>query len=80
MEQDNSEMERILNPNTQEISDPFPLTMLCSTPGITIKLPKNSTLPIEISPNKFLHINPDLDEQQKADLIKILQKQEKAFA
>lgn len=80
MEQDNSEMEKILNLETQDISDPATLTALCSTAGSTLKFSENSTLPIEMSLNKFLHINTNLDEQQKVDLIKILQQQEKAFA
>ena len=80
MEQDNSEMERILNPETQEISNPTTLTALHSTIGSTLKFLETSTFPIEISPKKFLHINPDIDKQQKVDLIKILRQQEKAFA
>ena len=67
-------MEKIQNPKTQETTDPTALTALCSTTGSTLKLPENSTLLVEISPNKFLYINPNLDEQQKADLIKLLQK------
>ena len=73
-------MERILNPKTQETNSPATLIALWSTVGNTLRSSKTSTLPIEISPNKFLHINPDLYEQQKADLIQILQQQEKAFA
>jgi hypothetical protein len=80
LEQDNFEMERILNPETQETSRPATLIVLQSTTGNTLRSLETSTLPIEISPKKFLHINPDLDEQQKADLIQILQQQEKAFA
>ena len=80
LEQDNSAMEKILNPETQETSDHATLTTLRYIVGSTLIFLETFTLPIEISPNKFLHINPDLDEQQKVDLIKILQKQEKAFA
>ena len=80
LEQDNSKMEKVLNLETQEISDPTSFTSLCSIARSTLKFLENSTLPIEINPNKFLHINPDLDEQQKADLIKILQQQEKNFS
>ena len=35
LEQDNSAMEKILNPETQETSDPAALTALCSTTGST---------------------------------------------
>jgi ASC-1-like (ASCH) protein len=80
LEQDNSEMERILNPKTQETNNPTTLTALHSLAGNTLRSSETSTLPIEISPNKFLHINPDLDEQQKADMIHILQQQEKSFS
>ena len=73
LEKDNFEMERILNAKTQETSSPATLTALKSTIGNTSRSPQISTLPIEISPNKFLHINPNLNEQQKPDLIRILQ-------
>jgi hypothetical protein len=63
LEQDNSEMERILDLETQETSSPATLTALRSTAENTLRSSETSTLPIEISPNKFLHINPDLDEQ-----------------
>ena len=79
LEQDNSEMERVLNVETQETSSPATLIVLRSTTRNTLRSLEPSTLPIEISPNKFLHINPDLDEQQKADLIQILHQQEKSF-
>jgi hypothetical protein len=39
LEQDNSEMEKILNPETQEISDRTSLTALCSIAGSTLKFP-----------------------------------------
>ena len=72
LEKDNSKMERILNVETQETSSPATLNALRSTIGNTLRSLETSTLPIEISPNKFLHINPDLDEHQKVDLIRIL--------
>jgi len=67
--QDDTEIERVLNAKIQETSSPVALTTFRPTAGNTSRSLETSTLPIEISPNKFLHITPDLDEQQKADLI-----------
>ena len=38
-----------------------------------------NTLPIEISPQKSLYINPRLDSEQQTQLIQILRKQSGAF-
>ena len=38
------------------------------------------TIPYEVGPEKFLHINVGLSENQQAQLLKVLKKQARAFA
>ena len=38
------------------------------------------TIPCEVGPEKFLHINTGLSENQRAQLLKVLKKQAEAFA
>ena len=38
------------------------------------------TIPSEVGPKKFLHINAGLSENQKSQLLKVLKKQAGAFA
>ena len=38
------------------------------------------TIPCEVGPEKFLHINAGLSEDQQAQLLKVLKKQARSFA
>ena len=38
------------------------------------------TIPCEVGPEKFLHINAGLSENQQAQLLKVIKKQARAFA
>jgi hypothetical protein len=47
---------------------------------VATEMSGSSTIPTEISPCKFLHINSQLDSSQQKQLIKMLQKNTNAFA
>ena len=65
-----------------EFQETMALSMFIETPCVfTIEEHTTPfTIPCEVGPEKFLHINAGLSEYQQAQLLKVLKKQAGAFA
>ena len=72
------DLKQIFETNIQENSDLSALHSL-SFPAYNVAVQPETTL-AEISPGKFLHLNPELEEQQTKKLLELLKEQSGAFA
>ena len=55
-----SSINKVISIRTQENSDQTTLLSLCSIPKVASHELEQSSLPIKVSPDKFLYINPEL--------------------
>ena len=73
----NMDLEQIFKTNVQENSD-LPALHSLSFPTYNVFVQPEITL-AEISPGKFLHLNPEFEKQQTEKLLELLKEQSGAF-
>ena len=72
------DLEQFFGIDAQENSDLTSLHSL-SLPAYNVSMQPETTL-VEISPGKFMHLNPELEKQQTEKLLELLKEQSGAFA